>query len=462
VGQRQVARIRQALSGGLDLSTIARSQLVVVNDETGADDDAKIESWLSYIGGLSSLVKPVGLFLPKTDGSNWHWNDEHVLFPGCQLLFGFQEYANEPRGGGGNVRIDTTRVGGQWTIADGTQGYGIYFGAATWVGTSSTDWYDATTTGTVQEVDFGGGGWSGYRSMFGRAPSEKMSGNTFTLHGTMNWNNIRETGCCFGGSDGSIIPTRLYVDSNPTSTPMTGAPNAYLMRFDWLEKTPVKHLYITADRNCGMRIDGPQYGAFGSHQGHLDFSDSIIEGRNETTPAYGELVRILGGGGKFKDCWLSYAMSNPSLITNRTARGVVAVEGGSWEFEGCDYRPARARTASVTTTSGSATISGTFTSADVGRMIEGSGIQDGSVINSQTGSAAVMSKTATASATITANLYVDAPFIWVGSTARARVSNQRVNGDQWGTGLSTRLKPKVYVQAGADFDADTTVDVVNI
>ena len=449
----------------LDKRAPERSQVLVVNNESGATLDDKIETALAYIATLtgSTQTRPALGFLPNTDGTPLQWNSYHELFDGVQLVnLGRYVFQNEPRSNSHGLRFTTTRVGGQWgfAAADTVHSMGIdYF---EWLGTSSTDWYDADSSDLFQMDYFKGGGFSGYRSVLGRNAT-KLITQGGTIGGFWNINNVREDSLVWGGSDAKLIPEQLLIDSNPSTTPMTSAPNGYMVRFDWLEKTIVKHLYITAERNRAMRILGPAWGSFGSHQGHLVIADSIIEGRNEDEPgpAYGELVRIQGGGGFFRGVWFGYAMYDPSLITANTARGVVAVEGGNWEFKECTYRPAVARTASITTTSGSTSVTGTFTSADVNRMITGTGIANGTYIVSQTGSAAVLSQNASGSGTNTMKLYVEAPFIWVGSAARCRVSNITPAGDMWGTG-ATPLKPKVYVQSGANFDADNSVTVVNI
>ena len=63
------------------------------------------------------------------------------------------------------------------------------------------------------------------------------------------------------------------------------------------------------------------------------------------------------------------------------------------------------RTQSVTTSTGSANLTaGSFTSADVGATITGTGIPAATTILSQNGSTAVMSKTATAAGTVTATI----------------------------------------------------------
>lgn len=71
-------------------------------------------------------------------------------------------------------------------------------------------------------------------------------------------------------------------------------------------------------------------------------------------------------------------------------------------------RSTESRTASVTTTSGSAAITasaGTFSQEDVGRTITGTGIPAGATVSAVTsGTAATLSANATASGTVTATL----------------------------------------------------------
>jgi hypothetical protein len=119
---------------------------------------------------------------------------------------------------------------------------------------------------------------------------------------------------------------------------MTATPTKFHASFDYLDKTVIGPMYVTADQNSGLLISGSSSLA-GSSEGQLVLTGTRVEGRNANTPTHGSLIRIEGGGTTLRDVWVSYGMSNPAA-TGRNDHGIIHITAGDHLIDGAWYRRA--------------------------------------------------------------------------------------------------------------------------
>lgn len=149
------------------------------------------------------------------------------------------------------------------------------------------------------------------------------------------------------GSDNALWTDGCLIDSQisyNTTGNAVGFPHLWC---DWLEKTKIGPLYITAQGPwAGIQIDGPAFNTVNpsSNQGGPLFFEGVrCEGGNYQNPCYGAVVRQNGGLAVLRDSWFSYAMSNPSALGRSPVdAGVIHHAGGTLIVDGCVYDRAEA------------------------------------------------------------------------------------------------------------------------
>jgi hypothetical protein len=167
------------------------------------------------------------------------------------------------------------------------------------------------------------------QSVFGSAAQQALF-TASSFSGWWNINNSREGALNLGGSDCAFwVGDECLIDSPPATMGTTTPLKSHLV-LSGQSKTVFGPLYITADVNSAIRIDG-------GNQGQCVFQGTRIEGRNATTPSYGSLVRQTANAGTtFRDCWFGFAMSAPGS-TGRDDAGVIHVTAGTLVVDGAWY-----------------------------------------------------------------------------------------------------------------------------
>lgn len=184
---------------------------------------------------------------------------------------------------------------------------------------------------------------------------------------------------------------RLWTDGMLLDSPPTRmgtVGNKQHLNLNFMEFATVGPIYITGETHSNLQIDSYGMGNAGAHG--LIITGMVATGRNAGQPTLGANVRINGGMGTIRDGIFGWAMTNPTA-TGRGDLGVIHINSGDWLIDAASY-----------------------------------------------GRATGVAETV--------------PFIYVGPTARVRVSNIRRSG-AW-TGL-----PIVKVAAGGSLKADDTVTV---
>lgn len=317
-------RADQALSGG----SSGMVGGVALDSFAGADDDAKLTAAMAYAS--AQTVKPPILF----GNRQYTFSTQRTVYSGLKLVGGFG-HGDQQRGANSipnDIRYNGT---GTWWTVGGTT-YDVYMGGLCFQGNSGAQ-FMATGGNVLWTSVFENLGFNLWKHVMGN-PTTKMLLTAVQFQGWWNTNNSYNTAYTLGGSDCNLWTEGMLLDSPPTT--MTAG--AYHLRCDFLEKTNIGPLFVTADQNSGIYITGSENNA------QLVFtSGGRCEGRNSTTPCYGSNIRMDGGGVTFRDWEIFYGYANPASSGHTGEGGVITVTGGRALFDGCWYDRATATTEST-------------------------------------------------------------------------------------------------------------------
>jgi hypothetical protein len=278
-------------------------------------DDDKVAAVLSYVAAQTN--KPTVRFrhglmrLTRTI----------TMFTGARFI-----------GGGGGVAVEQPRGGNPYsTLVDfkGTdptkplflypsgQTYGTFIGHMAIQGTATSTLVNSASSSAVAwRAVFRDLGMANMGSCFG-SPAQKFLITASTWDGDHNYNNVRSAvGIRVGGSDNDFLCSKLLLDS-PTSL-NSGVQSLFWA--DYLEKTPIYGLYITAEgAPTGIRVTG------NTGTEPVTFMAPRVEGRNAGQPANAALIRVEGGDVNIIAPWIAYGMANPGSSGDT---GLVSIRGG--------------------------------------------------------------------------------------------------------------------------------------
>lgn len=291
-------------------------------------DDQTLQRFMDYAG--AQTFKPEVLF---DEARRYTVSADHVLYPGFAMAMGYRPGQDQPRtskpfpnelylggSGVGGFSLPTGETHGcsfRNMVLDGSA-------ASTLIKGHNASPYRVLWTSLFRDISAQNIG-----CVIGTPNGAKTLLTACTFDGAWNINNIQYRAFNSGGSDTKFAFSQALIDS-PGNTFL--ADSAYLLRWDAMQKSPIQHLYLTADRHSGMEC---------LFSGDLQVvSKSIFEGRNENTPCYGALVRGSGNSvWAFENCFFGYAMTNPAA-TGRNDGGYIHWVGGSCRIEGGQFKPA--------------------------------------------------------------------------------------------------------------------------
>jgi len=335
--------------------------VVEVDSFAGADDDAKLAAAVSY--AAAQTYKPT----MRLAARRWDFSDQVELFTGFKLTgSGGGASVEQPRGNTPYSTFVKISTGGDvaWLRLPASTLFGCYIGNAAFEGTSSSVFMDSAAdfsgvlwTSVIENV-----GFSAFKHVFG-TPSKRLALDAVIFRGFWNINNSYDVAVTIGGSDNQLWTDGCLLD---TGDPFTSSSVVYHLNLDYMEKTFIGPMYITAERYpAGIRINGA------GNQAGLTFHGLRIEGRNKTESSYGSVIRIEGGRNVFRDCWIAYAYSDNASSPRSNEGGMVSCLGGETLFDGCTLDKATGYSESDPAfyASGSGTkirVSNTFTATDGG------------------------------------------------------------------------------------------------
>lgn len=303
----------------------------LVDTFPGSTDDEKFGNALSY--AAAQTQPPPILF----GNRQYDLTTQRAMFSGLTML-GVPGMNNMERGnaqGAWKTRINATG-GGTFLQANSTL-YDVTIRNFGFTGSQSTQFMGGT--GINWCMNLRDCSWSSFNSILGNQ-STKLLLNLCRLDGWLSFHNSYTGEIHIGGSDNNLFAGTTNIDSGTGYLSPGGSNGQYLLWFDYMEKTSVGPIYLTAEGGwSGIKVSGPTNLATsgGSNLGGpIWIHGAKIEGRNAGAPSNGSLIRVEGGQLNIRDSWLGYAMANPSA-TGRNDSGIVHQTGGTVLVKGVTY-----------------------------------------------------------------------------------------------------------------------------
>lgn len=286
----------------------------------GSTDDAKLTAAMAYIKSLPNR----GVTIVLDEAKTYTFSQPQQLFSGFSLSgpYRTQDQARSTMPVGNRINV---RTSGPWFTLPAGQTFGVSLANLSLDGTATSALVGGGS-GVLWTSVFHNISAQNFGCLFGSSAS-KLLNTACTFSGWWNVNNVQSRAWVVGGSDTNFAFTQCLLDS-PTS--LLG-PTQFLAEFSSQSKGTIQNVYVTAEGHAAFRWTG---GA-----DRTVVSTSRIEGRNAGAPSPGALCRVEGSDVTFRDCWLSYAMANPTA-TGRNDSGVVHVSGGNVLLDGIDYERA--------------------------------------------------------------------------------------------------------------------------
>lgn len=314
----------------------AASGLVWVDSFAGASDDARLTAAMTAV---AAETYPRGI--AHSNRLYTYNTTSRVPFEGMRIV-GPRGYSNPERGGGHHAWEARLTGSGPW-FAAGSQTFSVTFENMVLNGNNNSNVY--FLSGNYYCLAIHNLYSSGMKSVFGTL-TDKLLITASSWWGDFEMNNAYDCQLHVGGSDNRLFMDGGLIDSGAG---YGGSGNAH-MWFDGTDKTRVGALYFTAEADwSAIRVSGNAADTTGNNQGGpVVFTGCTIEGRNESQPCYGSLVRVEGGVAKFRDCDFNFAMSSPATMGHTPAdAGVLMHTGGKLEVLGANYDRATGVAATV-------------------------------------------------------------------------------------------------------------------
>jgi len=297
---------------------------VVLLDSYTGTDDAKLTAALAFAQAQA--------FIPAIQFPNREvvLSQSRTPFSGMKLIGpgGYGGPKNLELASGkyasGRVRLNLGVGTAAWMVGTGTY-YDIFIGNIAFFGASTAQfWHQPLSAGSLYACQFDALTFYGFKHVFGQPTNKAALTQVFF---TGHWQVVgpQDTQFTVGGSDNAFWTSGyLNIGGNPS---LPGA-NRYLLAFDYVGKTDVGKVYVTAQNGWkGIRVTG------GSSSGKLNFYGGEFEGQNDGDPSFGTLIRVEGGGVAFFGPWLAYGMRTPDAASH----GIIEVTGGNVFIERPTY-----------------------------------------------------------------------------------------------------------------------------
>lgn len=295
---------------------------ILVDTMPGADDGARIDAaWeLNRVTGRPIRFS-ARVYTDRTGASRKKHSSLRLRGPND----GWQNPEQAAAGGKAECQVICNSGLGNaaWIVGDRTtynfQVQGIYFKSSN----GNTQWMHHPFGGgwTCYASEYSDIAFYGFKHAIGR-PGDAAS---LTLASwTGQWSHVAVL-----GTQSSVRGSDCFFDAHINHGWAGANGGQYLMRFENMSKTVVKHLYLTA--RGGSRAVLVQGTA--SNQGGLMISHCVIEGQNLNDPAMGALIVVEGGGVSFKDIAFNFGMARPSDFADRTDIAFAMVTGGTAVFD---------------------------------------------------------------------------------------------------------------------------------
>ncbi len=315
------------LTGG---GASGQSDLIFLDDMTGADDDAKLTA------AISAQQSTTGMPPIVLGARNHNFNQTRSLYSGLKLIgqsTGPKNLEQSPNFVTSRITLGSSLSSGtsSWWVTPGGNLFDVYMADFAVQGNagSSVHQFIDVTSGSLYACEFHSLAFNFMRSVFGRKDRKcLLTQVVFSGHWTAN--NLWDTQFYLGGSDNQLWVGGM-INIGPSSSPAqtgTYAGDDYELVFDGLSKTDVGYVYMSALN--GWR--GLKIGPTANHG--LSFFGGTYEGYNSSSSrAPGTVIRIEGGQGTFFGPHVGQAM----MSADAAEGGYIHMTGGEWNFIGPQF-----------------------------------------------------------------------------------------------------------------------------
>lgn len=317
----------QALDTGVRAQNL---RLWQIDEFAGASDDAKhVAAWAAASSATSSGYDVVLQYPQRTFGP---LSTPIAVFSGMRAI--------GPAGNDGVKNLELNRSPHKVTVTAGSGTSALFvqsnsyndivFADIAWSGNASSQWWHNTngSSYSIYPALFHSLSFDGFLNVMGN-DSQKFTITQTVFSGHWTVLNYSGTPLHIGGSDCSLWEAGFLNSNSPASVSGAGKP---IVHFDYLEKTQVGYMYLTAENNwTGLKVTGPV-------ARRLYIKGGTYEGRAAGNPATYPVIDITGGHVILDSPHVGY------VVMTNTA-GVMRQSGGVLEVRSPHYLKATAAAA---------------------------------------------------------------------------------------------------------------------
>lgn len=286
---------------------------ILLDSYTGTDDERLTKAL--DVARTSSPRRPIRL------SARAHtFRQTRTTFSGLRILGPNVGWQN-PEIGGTNGALPQCVVNleipnnGFWLVGTATT-YNVTVAGISFKSASASCFYHHPySAGTSYATTLDTLSFYGFKYVLGK-PGDAFSMTLVTLKGSWTCVAVQDTQFSLRGSDNF-----LWVAGDLNYGWQGANGGRYLMRFENLSKTAVKHLYLTARGGSRAILVEP------TTQGGLDISDCVVEGQNANDPAMGALI-VTKGHVSLTNIKLNFGMARPADFTDQKDTGLIMVLAG--------------------------------------------------------------------------------------------------------------------------------------
>ena len=305
------------------------TSILQIDDFPGATDDAKhVAAWAA---AAAASRKPILQYPARTFGP---LSTPIAAFSGMRAIGPDHSGSDGPKNqeiSSGNFvphRVNVScGTGTSSLFVQSSTIQEVVFANISYRGTSSSQWWHNTdgNSYSIYPGQFHSLAFDNFNSVLGNT-ADQFTCTQFIFSGHWTVLNFQNTPLHIGGSDNSLWMTGFINLNSPASVAGAGRP---ILHLDYLEKTNVGYVYITAENGwSGVRIEGPI-------KRNIQFHGGVFEGRSAGNPATYPVIDIRGGHTTFYG-------PNVGQVVNTNANGAIVQSGGVVELYSPHYYKATA------------------------------------------------------------------------------------------------------------------------
>lgn len=290
---------------------------ILLDSFIGPDDDAKLDqAWV--VAQASNPRRPIRL-----SARPHSFKKTRQTFSGLRILGPNVGWQNPEIGGTGGALPQCTATlncgvgAASWLVGTATT-YNVAVAGISFKSSNGTTqfYHHPYSAGTSYATTLDTLSFYGFKHVLGM-PKDAFSATLVTTKGSWTCVAVLDTQFSIRGSDNF-----LWVAGDLNYGWQGANQGRYLMRFENLSKTAVKHLYLTARGGSRAILVEP------TTQGGLDISDCVVEGQNANDQAMGALI-VTKGQASFTNIKLNFGMARPGDFTDQKDTGYIMVMGGT-------------------------------------------------------------------------------------------------------------------------------------